>query len=152
MQKVIRVFTDGACSLRTGKGSWAAMIDTHDSMQFLYGLEDGTTNQRTEVLAAIQGLQYIHDNVADYDSINVYTDSMYLKNGITTWIYNWIERDWLKRDGEPIKNKDLWARLLELTKGKEIRWIWVKGHSGNVGNSLVDAIAEYSLNNLEKAS
>ena len=146
MEKVIKIFTDGACSLRTKKGTWAALIDRDNKLQFYYGIEGKTTNQRMEVLAAIKGLEQIKHYRG---KIHVYTDSMYLKNGITSWIHNWIKRGWLKRDGNGIKNKDLWKGLYHIVQNKDIRWIWVKGHSGNIGNNLVDSIAEYSLNNLE---
>jgi ribonuclease HI len=136
--KNVIVYTDGACSGNPGPGGWAAVIISNDRERELCGGEANTTNNRMEMMAAIAALEYL----AAPTSIELYTDSTYLKNGITKWIYGWMKNNWTTSDRKPIKNKDLWERLLKAAEPHEISWRWVEGHAGNKFNERVDKLAK----------
>ena len=134
---MIEVFTDGACLGNPGPGGWGVLIIDSDGRRELNGGEADTTNNRMEMLAAIRALEA----TADAASITLYTDSQYVKNGITSWIKGWKRNGWKNASKQPVKNRDLWEQLDALTQGRVIEWKWVKGHSGHPENERVDELA-----------
>ena len=144
MNKVVDIYTDGACSGNPGPGGWGVLIQLDDKNIELSGGDNETTNNRMELMAAIIALEEINK---DY-KINLYTDSNYVKDGITSWISNWKKNSWKTANKKDVKNKDLWIRLDSAIKGKDISWIWVKGHAGNAGNEQADYLARSALEKL----
>ena len=144
MNKKVDIYTDGACSGNPGPGGWGVLIQLDDKNIELSGGDIETTNNRMELMAAIIALEEINK---DY-KINLYTDSNYVKDGITSWISNWKKNSWKTANKKDVKNKDLWIRLDAAIKGKDISWIWVKGHAGNAGNEQADYLARSALENL----
>tara|TARA_B110000014_G_scaffold259485_1_gene247374 strand:- start:518 stop:964 length:447 start_codon:yes stop_codon:yes gene_type:complete len=141
----IKVFTDGACIGNPGPGGWAAIIISENKKKELSGGEKLTTNNRMELTAAIKALEYFDakkEKQLSLEKIEFYTDSLYLKDGITIWIQNWEKSNWKTADKKNVKNVDLWKKLKELTKSKLIEWHWVKGHSDNPMNNLADELAK----------
>ena len=144
MNKKVDIYTDGACSGNPGPGGWGVLIQYDDKNIELSGGDNETTNNRMELMAAIIALEEINK---DY-KINLYTDSNYVKDGITSWISNWKKNSWKTANKKDVKNKDLWIRLDAAIKGKDISWIWVKGHAGNAGNEQADYLARTALEKL----
>tara|TARA_B000000437_G_scaffold38646_1_gene26372 strand:+ start:333 stop:767 length:435 start_codon:yes stop_codon:yes gene_type:complete len=144
MNKKVDIYTDGACSGNPGPGGWGVLIQLDDKNIELSGGDNETTNNRMELMAAIIALEEINK---DY-KINLYTDSNYVKDGITRWISNWKKNSWKTANKKDVKNKDLWIRLDSAIKGKDISWIWVKGHAGNAGNEQADYLARSALEKL----
>ena len=144
MNKTADIYTDGACSGNPGPGGWGVLIQLDDKNIELSGGDNETTNNRMELMAAIIALEEINK---DY-KINLYTDSNYVKDGITSWISNWKKNSWKTANKKDVKNKDLWIRLDAAIKGKDISWIWVKGHAGNAGNEQADYLARSALEKL----
>ena len=141
----IKVFTDGACIGNPGPGGSAAIIISENKKKELSGGEKLTTNNRMELTAAIKALEYFDakkEKQLSLEKIEFYTDSLYLKDGITIWIQNWEKSNWKTADKKNVKNVDLWKKLKELTKSKLIEWHWVKGHSDNPMNNLADELAK----------
>ncbi|MEZ5922676.1 MAG: ribonuclease HI [Parvularculaceae bacterium] len=136
---MIEVFTDGACSGNPGPGGWGVLIIDGDERRELYGGESATTNNRMEMMAAIEALR------ATSGEISLHTDSQYLKNGITQWIAGWKRNGWRTSDRKPVKNQDLWMALEAESEGRKIDWHWVKGHSGHAENERADALARAGL-------
>jgi ribonuclease HI len=134
--KVI-IYTDGASSGNPGPGGWAAVVRKGESVKEVGGSEEKTTNNRMEMSAAIGGLSATETG----DEINLYTDSQYLINGITKWVFGWIKNDWQTKEKKDVLNKDLWQSLHELTKNRKINWVAVSGHAGVALNNRVDEIA-----------
>ena len=140
-----KIYTDGACSGNPGPGGWGAVIfDNNNNQTNISGKENNTTNNRMEILAAIMALKKIKCN----SQITIYTDSTYVKNGITEWMLNWKKNDWKTASKKPVKNKDLWIQLNDLVEQYEIAWYWVKGHSGHPGNERADALANLGLDRM----
>jgi ribonuclease HI len=138
------VYTDGACSGNPGPGGWGVIIlDEEENQVSLSGKEKSTTNNRMELMAPIMALKKIKKS----SQINIYTDSTYLKDGITIWINNWKKNDWKSANKKPVKNKDLWVILDKLTEKKLIIWKWVKAHAGNKFNEIADKLATEAINN-----
>ena len=136
------IYTDGACSGNPGPGGWGAVILNQDNNQKnISGKENDTTNNRMELMAPIMSLKKIEPN----SEITIYTDSTYVKNGITEWIKRWKKNEWKSANKKPIKNKDLWVKLDNLCKNKKIIWKWVKGHSNNKYNNLADELATQAI-------
>jgi len=144
MNKKVDIYTDGACSGNPGPGGWGVLIQLDDKNIELSGGDNETTNNRMELMAAIIALEEINK---DY-KINLYTDSNYVKDGITSWISNWKKNNWKTANKKDVKNKDLWIRLDAAIEGKDISWIWVKGHAGNAGNEQADYLARSALEKL----
>jgi len=144
MNKKVDIYTDGACSGNPGPGGWGVLIKIDNENIELSGGDRETTNNRMELMAAIRALEEIDK---DYE-ITLYTDSNYVKDGITSWISNWKENNWKTASKKDVKNKELWMRLDEAIKDKNISWVWVKGHSGNAGNEQADYLARSALENL----
>jgi ribonuclease HI len=139
-----RVYTDGACSGNPGPGGWGAVIfDQKDNQKNISGSEKNTTNNRMELMAAIMALKKIKTN----SEIIIYTDSIYVKNGITEWIIKWKDNGWKNSNKKPVKNKDLWVKLDNLCKENTVNWRWVKGHSTNKYNNLADKLAAQAIKN-----
>ena len=135
---MIKIYTDGSCLNNPGDGGWAAIINYNDKIIKIDGSEKNTTNNRMELMAPINALKKIDQN----NKIEIYTDSQYVKLGITEWIHKWIKNNWQTSKKEDVKNKELWIELYELTKLFEINWIWVKAHAGNILNEEVDLLAK----------
>jgi ribonuclease HI len=135
---MIKIYTDGSCLKNPGNGGWAAIICSKDEMKKISGREKDTTNNRMELLATINALKEVNSD----DLIEIYTDSKYVKNGITDWIHNWIKNNWKTSNKEDVKNKDLWVQLHELNNNSKIKWNWVKAHAGNPLNEEVDLLAK----------
>ena len=141
----IKIYTDGACIGNPGPGGWAAIVLLKSQKKELFGGEKLTTNNRMELTAAIKGLEYCNLQEGKQLSLNeikIYTDSIYLKEGITIWINKWEKNNWKTSDKKNVKNVDLWKKLKELVKAKQIEWCWVKGHSGDSMNELADKLAK----------
>ena len=136
MTKVL-IYTDGACKGNPGPGGWGAWLRMGDSERELWGGEALTTNNRMELTAVIEGLSTLTRRC----EVALYTDSQYVRQGITIWIHGWRARGWLTADRKPVKNQDLWQRLDALNKAHQVDWHWVKGHSGDPGNERADALA-----------
>ena len=140
MKKKITIYTDGACSGNPGKGGWAAVIIEDENEKTISGSEMLTTNNRMELLAVINALKEVSSV-----EIDIYTDSKYVKNGIESWINNWKMNGWMTAAKQPVKNKDLWLELDALVTKKEIEWKWVKGHSNDHYNTIVDEAARKAI-------
>ena len=139
-----KIYTDGACSGNPGPGGWGAVIFDNDNNQTnISGKEKNTTNNRMEILAAIMALKKIKSN----SQITIYTDSTYVKNGITEWMLNWKKNDWKTASKKPVKNKDLWIKLDKLCEKNKVSWKWVKGHAANKYNNLADQLATSAIKN-----
>ena len=135
---MIKIYTDGSCLKNPGNGGWAAIININDEIKKISGSVKDTTNNKMELMAPIKALQEIKEP----QPIEIYTDSQYVKLGITDWVNKWIKNNWLTSKKEPVKNKELWMQLYELNKSHEIKWIWVKAHAGNILNEEVDLLAK----------
>ena len=140
MKKKITIYTDGACSGNPGKGGWAAVIIEDKNEKTISGSEPLTTNNRMELSAVINALKEVGSAELD-----IYTDSKYVKNGIESWIKNWKINGWMTAAKQPVKNKDLWLELDILVSEKEIEWKWVKGHSNDRYNTIVDEAARKAI-------
>ena len=141
----IKIYTDGACIGNPGPGGWAAVIIENNKEKQIFGGEKLTTNNRMELTAAIKALEYCDKQIEkqlSFKNIKIFTDSSYVKEGITTWINNWEKNNWKTADKKNVKNIDLWKKLKDLTKSKQIDWYWVKGHSNNTMNDLADLLAK----------
>ena len=144
----VTIYTDGACAGNPGPGGWAAIIITKNSKKKIFGGEKMTTNNRMELMAAIKALEYtLLQNKKNIllDPIKIFRDSLYLKEGITVWINNWEKNNWKTSNKKNVKNHDLWKKLQELTKSKKIDWFWVKAHSNNPINEMVDTLAKKAI-------
>ena len=140
MKKKITIYTDGACSGNPGKGGWAAVIIEDKNEKTISGSEQLTTNNRMELSAVINALREVGSAELD-----IYTDSKYVKNGIESWIKNWKINGWMTAAKQPVKNKDLWLELDTLVSEKAIGWKWVKGHSNDHYNTIVDEAARKAI-------
>lgn len=137
MTKTIQIWTDGACSGNPGPGGWGALIVNDGQETELYGGEANTTNNRMELMGAIEAL----NSLESASKVILNTDSTYVKNGLTKWIHGWKRNGWKTASKQPVKNKDLWQALDEACNRHQIEWKWVKGHSGNAGNERADRLA-----------
>jgi len=141
----IKIYTDGACVGNPGPGGWAAIILSQNEKKELFGGEKLTTNNRMELTAAIKALEYCAENEKKQLSlkqIKIFTDSIYLKDGITIWIKNWEKNNWKTADKKNVKNIDLWKKLKDLIKFNDIEWNWIKSHSNNAMNDEADKLAK----------
>ena len=135
---MIKIYTDGSCLNNPGNGGWAAIININNEVKKISGSVKDTTNNKMELMAPIKALQTIEEK----QPIEIYTDSQYVRLGITDWVHKWIKNNWLTSKKESVKNKELWIQLYDLNKSHEIKWIWVKAHSGNIINEEVDLLAK----------
>jgi len=135
---MITIYTDGSCLNNPGNGGWAAIININNDVKKISGSVKDTTNNKMELMAPIKALQEIKEK----QPIEIYTDSQYVRLGITDWVHKWIKNNWQTSKKEPVKNKELWIQLYELTNSFDIKWIWVKAHAGNLLNEEVDLLAK----------
>lgn len=135
--KLVKIFTDGACSGNPGPGGWGAVLSYGDHEKELSDGYPLTTNNQMEMLACIESLSALKERC----QVVITTDSKYVKDGITSWIHGWKKRNWKNAKGQPVKNKDLWLRLDELVRFHNVEWKWVKGHSGHPENERADKLA-----------
>ncbi|MGU3494132.1 ribonuclease HI [Xanthobacteraceae bacterium A53D] len=133
----VDIWTDGACSGNPGPGGWGAILRAGEREKELSGGEQLTTNNRMELMAAIAALEALKKTCA----VDLHTDSEYLRNGITKWMFGWKKNGWRTADKKPVKNQDLWERLDAALKAHDITWHWVKGHAGNELNERADQLA-----------
>ena len=148
--KQVDLYCDGACSGNPGKGGWGAVILVDEQEICLSGNEKITTNNRMELMAAIESLETIADNpLWKKANITLISDSQYVKNGIQSWIHAWKKNGWRTANKEPVKNKDLWLELDEISSELKIRWQWVKGHAGNKYNEICDNLAVSAAKNIK---
>ena len=141
----IKIYTDGACIGNPGPGGWGAVILSERGKKEIFGGEKLTTNNRMELIATIKALEYCTEEEGKQPSlkqIEIYTDSTYVKEGITIWINTWEKNNWKTADKKKVKNIDLWKKLKELVKSNQVEWIWIKSHSNNLMNNLVDQLAK----------
>ena len=135
---MITIYTDGSCLNNPGNGGWAAIININNDVKKISGSVKDTTNNKMELIAPIKALQEIKEK----QPIEIYTDSQYVRLGITDWVHKWMKNNWQTSKKEPVKNKELWIQLYELTNSFDIKWIWVKAHAGNLLNEEVDLLAK----------
>ena len=138
----VEIYTDGACSGNPGPGGWGALLSYGGKTKEICGGEaSGTTNNRMELMAAIQALELLTRPAV----VRLHTDSAYLRNGITSWLPNWKRNGWRTADKKPVKNDDLWQRLDAAASKHQVQWLWVKGHAGDPGNERADALANQGM-------
>ena len=145
MQRIVEMYTDGACRGNPGKGGWGVLLRYGEVEKSLYGGEAMTTNNRMELTAVIKGLEALSKSC----TVSITTDSKYVLTGITEWIVNWKRSNWRTASKKPVLNVELWKRLDELVGPHEIEWHWVKGHSGHVENEIADQLANQGIDELE---
>lgn len=141
---IVEIYTDGACRGNPGPGGWAALLSFGEREKELAGAEEHTTNNRMELTAVIRALEALKRPV----EAKVFTDSEYVRRGITEWVSSWKARGWKTADRKPVKNQDLWEELERLASQHRIEWRWVKGHSGIPGNERVDRLANKAIDAL----
>ncbi len=141
ISNTVEIFTDGACSGNPGPGGWGLVLRYNGTEKELSGSEVETTNNRMELMAAIEGLRALTRPMR----IHIHTDSTYVKEGITKWIVNWKRNGWKTAAKKPVKNVDLWQALDDALVGHKVEWFWVKGHSGHVENERADALARAGI-------
>ena len=134
---MIKIYTDGSCIGNPGPGGWAVIILDNKNKKIISGKKNNTTNNQMELLAPIKALS----NFNKKKSFIIFTDSIYVKEGITKWIENWKKNSWKTSKKKPVKNQKLWKKLDELVKFHDVKWEWIKGHSTNIYNNLVDELA-----------
>lgn len=144
MSDSVIIYTDGACKGNPGPGGWGVILSYKGKVKELYGGDPDTTNNRMELMAAIQALEALTKPC----SVRINTDSKYVLQGITEWMDNWKKRGWKTASRHPVKNEDLWRRLDAAIMRHDIEWIWVKGHSGNNGNERADALANLGIGSI----
>lgn len=142
--KRIEIFTDGACRGNPGPGGWGALLRYGSNERELYGGEPATTNNRMELTAAIRALAALRESCR----VDLYTDSQYVRSGITEWMKNWKKRGWRTADRKPVKNADLWQALDAEAARHEVHWHWVRGHSGHAENERADQLANRGIDEL----
>lgn len=140
----VELFTDGACSGNPGPGGWGALLRYKGTEKELSGAEPDTTNNRMELMAAIEGLKAMKRACA----VTLYTDSKYVLQGVTEWMTGWKSRGWKTADKKPVKNQDLWMALDEQVNRHDVTWQWVKGHNGHIENERVDELARMAIKDM----
>ncbi|AHE66670.1 ribonuclease HI [Legionella oakridgensis] len=140
----IEIFTDGACKGNPGPGGWGVLLRHQGREKTLSGAESHTTNNRMELTAAVKALEALKRPC----QVDLYTDSQYLRQGMTTWMMQWKKNGWRNTKREPVKNADLWQQLDDLAKVHQVNWHWVKGHAGHPENERVDSLANQAIKQL----
>lgn len=140
-QTSVLIYSDGACSGNPGPGGWGAVLISGDHRKEVSGGEPLTTNNRMELLGAISALEALKRR----SDVKLYTDSAYVKNGITSWIHGWRRNGWRTADKKPVKNAELWQRLDAITKSHNVEWHWLKGHAGHLENERADELARAGM-------
>ncbi len=141
MSKLVTIHTDGACSGNPGPGGWGAVLEYGGHEKELSGAEAETTNNRMELMAAIQALEALKRS----SRVRLVTDSVYVKDGVTKWIHGWKKNGWKTAAKKPVKNEDLWRRLDQAVQRHDISWEWIKGHAGHAQNERADALARAAI-------
>ncbi|MCB9944790.1 MAG: ribonuclease HI [Geminicoccaceae bacterium] len=144
--KVVEIFTDGACSGNPGPGGWGAILRWNGHERELSGGEGDTTNNRMELMAAISALESLKRPVA----ARLTTDSVYVRDGITRWLAGWKRNGWKTASKKPVKNQDLWQRLDEARSRHSVEWLWIKGHAGHAENERADELARGAIEDIRK--
>lgn len=139
--KQVELFTDGACKGNPGPGGWGALLRYGDAEKKLCGGDANTTNNRMELMAAIEGLKALKERC----EVNLTTDSQYVRQGITQWMHGWKKNGWKTSARKPVKNEDLWRMLDEQVNRHQVKWFWVKGHSGHRENDIADELANQGI-------
>lgn len=147
MADVVDLFTDGACRGNPGPGGWGVLLRYGGIQRELSGADPATTNNRMELTAVIRGLEALKRPCR----VRVTTDSQYVRNGITEWIFRWRRNGWRTSDRQPVKNADLWRQLDEVAAGHEVEWHWVKGHAGHPENERADRLATAAIATLRRS-
>lgn len=146
----LKIYTDGACSGNPGPGGWAAIVLYEGKEEILHGREANTTNNRMELTALINALDYVQKNFPSLNrDLQIYSDSKYVIDGVTSWMPNWKKRDWKGSDKKPVKNRDLWEKIDNLQQGLNLSFVWVKGHNEDKYNEMADEIAVEESQNLK---
>lgn len=140
----ITIYTDGSCRGNPGPGGWAAILTYGKQEKEIFGAEKMTTNNRMELQAAVEALKSLTRRC----EVDLFTDSQYLKQGMTAWIHNWRRNGWLSSDKKPIKNQDLWVQLDECASSHHVHWHWVKAHNGHEYNERVDMLAKQAIGDI----
>ncbi len=140
----VEIYTDGACRGNPGVGGWGAILRSGGRERELFGGEPATTNNRMELTAAIRALEALKLRC----DVSLYTDSQYVRQGITIWLADWKRRDWRTADRKPVKNQDLWEQLDALAAKHDVEWHWVRGHDGHPENERADALANRGIDEL----
>lgn len=148
MGKIVEIWSDGASKGNPGPGGWGAVLRYGHNKKEIYGGEYNTTNNRMELKAAIEALKQLNRKC----TVNIHTDSQYVKNGITLWIQGWKKKGWKTSSKQPVKNMDLWKELDSLAQRHEIHWEWVKGHVGIEDNERADALANLGVEQVLKSN
>ncbi len=143
---IVEIFTDGACRGNPGPGGWGAIVRYQGKEKELFGAEPDTTNNRMELMAAIRALEALKRPC----KVILCTDSQYLMKGITEWLPNWQRRQWKTSAGKPVKNQDLWQRLVKALAWHEVQWEWVRGHSGHPENERADQLANKAIDEMQQ--
>ena len=146
MQEEVDIYTDGACSGNPGPGGWGAILRSGTHEKEIWGGEPATTNNRMELLAVIRALNTLKRSV----NVRVHTDSQYVQKGISEWIHGWKARGWKTAAKEPVKNADLWRALDEARERHQVKWLWVRGHSGHAENERADELARRGVDAVRK--
>ncbi|MET0181651.1 MAG: ribonuclease HI [Caulobacterales bacterium] len=141
MNQIVEIWTDGACSGNPGPGGWGAVLKLGETEKDLSGGEAATTNNRMELMGAIEALNALTKPC----KVRLHTDSKYVMDGLTKWIHGWKRNGWKTADKKPVKNADLWVQLDEANKRHEVEWRWVKGHAGDPMNERADALARAAI-------
>jgi|TARA_R110002074_G_scaffold4426_1_gene21934 ribonuclease HI len=144
LKKNVQIYTDGACRGNPGIGGWGATLSYNGTLKEIYGGEQDTTNNRMEMMAVIQALSLLKKPCV----VTLNSDSKYVLQGINDWMPNWKKRNWKTAAKQPVKNVDLWKQIDQLAQPHEIKWVWVKGHSGNAGNDRADELANLGIDSL----
>ena len=142
--KTVNIYTDGACRGNPGVGGWGVYIEYGETTKELYGGDKLTTNNKMELTAAIKGLEALNSKC----QVNLITDSKYVMDGINSWINGWKKNNWKNSQKKDVKNKDLWVQLDKLNSYHDVKWSWVKGHSGHFQNEKADQLANKGIDNL----
>jgi len=140
-KKIVKIYTDGACSGNPGPGGWGAILTYGDSEKEIYGGENATTNNRMELMAVIQALAALKKA----SIVHIYTDSMYVKDGMEKWLHSWKKNGWKTAAKKPVKNIDLWQKLEDALTPHHVKWHWVKGHAGHPENERADELARQGI-------
>jgi ribonuclease HI len=144
--EIVEIWTDGGCKPNPGPGGWAAILKFRDVVKELTGAESETTNNRMELTAAAEALAALKRPCL----VRLHTDSEYLRNGITRWHEGWVRKNWRNAAGDPVKNMDLWRRVLDAAKPHRIEWVWVRGHAGDAMNERADELATAARENIKR--
>ena len=143
-EKIVTLYTDGACKGNPGVGGWGVLMEYGEHRKELSGYDPETTNNRMELMAAIKGLSSLKSSC----TVHVFTDSVYVKDGITKWLFNWKSNGWKTASKKPVSNQDLWQQLDMAASRHNVHWHWVKGHAGHPGNERADELANQGVSEL----